>query len=88
MTTRYLLLVSLMVGLPAGAASPPRPTADGEATRAWLAQQKGDVATVPTPQAMPGDVADRVYQRYLDSFSHPIPEAFSRDKFNSGSQSR
>jgi hypothetical protein len=29
---------------------------------------------------MPGEVADRVYQRYLQSFTHPIPEQFERER--------
>lgn len=57
---------------------PPQGTAPaampvGQATRALLQQQ---AATEPfrPPQPMAGVVAQKVYARYVDSFSHPIPE--------------
>lgn len=45
-------------------------------TRSWLDIQRAGVQAAPLPQ-MSGPVAGRVYQRYLESFEHPIPEYFS-----------
>ena len=30
---------------------------------------------------VPGEIADRTFQRYADSFSQPIPETLNRDEF-------
>lgn len=44
-------------------------------TEAWLdLQRSGREAAAPRP--LSGDVASRIYQRYLKSFTHPIPESF------------
>lgn len=53
----------------------------GAQTRAWLELQKSGNAAVATPRPMSGEVADRVYDRYLKSFSHPIPATYSRERF-------
>lgn len=46
----------------------------GEATRKLLDIQAQGVAASPLQYAMPVAVAQKVYQRYVDSFAHPIPE--------------
>lgn len=44
----------------------------GEQTRTWLElQRSGQVAGHPQPVS--SDVANRIYKRYADSFSQPIP---------------
>lgn len=58
----------------------------GAETRGWVELQQSNHAAMAAPRPMPGEVADRVYARYLDSFSHPIPETFERESFKSGSQ--
>jgi len=51
----------------------------GEQTRAWLDLQREGQAASSQPLPIAGPVAARIYQRYQDSFSHPIPEYFSGD---------
>lgn len=53
----------------------------GADTRTWLNLQKSASAQVPDLRPVPGEVAEQVYQRYVDSFKHPIPETFKRDSF-------
>lgn len=53
----------------------------GADTRSWLALQKDAAAQTPDLRPVPGEVAEQVYQRYVDSFKHPIPEEFKRDSF-------
>lgn len=53
----------------------------GEATRAWLDLQTSGRQATEAERPMDGEVADRVYQRYLDSHSHPIPLQFPREQF-------
>lgn len=71
--------VGAVVEVPAAAPAPAvkqfvPPPAVGEITRGLLAlQAQGSVAS-PHSYAMPGAVAQVVYQRYLKSFEHPIPE--------------
>jgi hypothetical protein len=51
----------------------------GPQTRAWMAQQKSSQNQAP-PQGMTGEAADRAYQRYLQSFTRPIPDKFERER--------
>ena len=55
----------------------------GEQTRAWLDLQAGGTQASAAERPVTGELAERVYQRYLDSFTHPIPEQFSRESFTS-----
>jgi hypothetical protein len=53
----------------------------GSQTRLWLATQTSGTASVSEARPMPGEVATLVYQRYLNSFTHPIPERYSSESF-------
>lgn len=65
------------------AAEPVSPV--GADTRAWLAlQSSGNSADATTERPLPGEVADRIYQRYLKSFEQPIPAEFKRQQISSG----
>jgi hypothetical protein len=70
---------------------PAAPAADGggfgSQTRLWLSTQAGGANAVTEARPMPGEVATLVYQRYLQSFSYPIPERFSSDSFTAGGSS-
>lgn len=46
----------------------------GQATRSLLQRQAEGAEANPSPHAMSGVVAQKVYSRYVDSFAHPIPE--------------
>jgi hypothetical protein len=71
-------LALLLAAIPVYADDPP---AVGTQTRAWTKMQAGGAAAEKgPPRGMPGEVADRVYQRYLQSFTHPIPEQFERER--------
>lgn len=82
-------LCSLSLALSAAAPAAERPLPKpGTETRAWIELQKKQPATTtPDAPAMPGEVADKVYQRYVDSFAHPLPETFTRESFSTGSGS-
>ncbi|MDM4772433.1 DUF3613 domain-containing protein [Solimonas sp. SE-A11] len=68
--------------VPAAEAAPAATVpAHGDESRAWLDLQAGGNAASPTPASLPGEVADRVYGRYLKSFEYPIPEHLDREKF-------
>lgn len=69
----------LMMVLLAGCASP-RPL--GGETRAWMNLQASNNAALGWARPLPGDAADRIYQRYLGSFSQPIPPKFDRADFS------
>jgi hypothetical protein len=47
----------------------------GATTRALLREQAAGTRAGPA-QTIPGPAASAAYQRYLDSFTHPIPEKF------------
>jgi Ni/Co efflux regulator RcnB len=53
----------------------------GEDARRWVDLQKSGEAAERSPDGMPGEIAERVWQRYVESFSYPIPERFEREGF-------
>lgn len=77
---RNKILMVLLSGLPVlavAAGSVPV----GTETRGWTALQVEGKAASDVARPMPGEIAERVYQRYADSFSHPIPEKLTQDSF-------
>lgn len=59
----------------------------GSATRSWTELQISNSAASPVARPLTGEVADKIYQRYLDSYTKPIPQTFPRDNFTTGSGS-
>ncbi|WP_293390270.1 DUF3613 domain-containing protein [Nevskia sp.] len=53
----------------------------GSTTRDWTQLQASGSAASRTARPLPGDAAKNIYDRYADSFKHPIPEKFDRDSF-------
>ncbi|HUP92225.1 MAG TPA: DUF3613 domain-containing protein [Solimonas sp.] len=76
-------LCLVLAALPLAAADPVIEK-QGDETKVWLELQRSGVAGTQAPQTMSGEVADQVYERYLKSFAHPIPENFTRDRFVGG----
>lgn len=75
---------------PAALASAPSPTMIpkthvGDATRNLMALQ-AESARPGTPHQVLGATAGLTWQRYLDSFTHPIPEAFEVEVESSGTR--
>jgi hypothetical protein len=67
-------------------ASAPAPTEGfGSQTRLWLSTQVSGTNSVTEQRPMPGEVATQVYQRYLNSFTHPIPEHYASESFSAAS---
>lgn len=53
----------------------------GASTREWLDMQRSGKTAGPA-QRLSGAAEARVYQRYLESFTHPIPEFYTeRESF-------
>lgn len=78
--TMFLLLGSLSLAASAEGAGKPGEKV-GDETRAWTQLQAGGSAASTVERPMSGDVAERVYDRYANSFNHPIPDQFKRDSF-------
>lgn len=57
------------------------PVPVGQETRAWVDLQTGGTAASSVERSMPGDIAERVYQRHADSFAKPIPDSLGREAF-------
>lgn len=66
----------------ASAAAPAAGQGFGSQTRYWLNTQTSGTNSVTDARPMPGEVATMVYQRYLNSFTHPIPERYEADTFS------
>jgi hypothetical protein len=66
--------------LPAGQllAAPTEASDIGKTTRSVLQMQRAGRQSVET-RPMLKDVADRTYERYLESFTYPVPERFDRE---------
>lgn len=85
MKTRNDAILVLMLGLPlaavAGGSADKTPAeAVGQQTRSALELQRSGQAASPTERPMSGEVAERTHQRYVESFSHPIPESFQAEE--------
>ncbi|MGQ0618641.1 MAG: DUF3613 domain-containing protein [Panacagrimonas sp.] len=52
--------------------------------RDWVELQKSNSAASPIARPLPGEIADRSFQRYADSFSQQIPATLDREEFLSG----
>ena len=48
----------------------------GSQTRQWLDMQRDGSQASQQAQTLPGPVMDQVYQRYIKSFGHPIPDLY------------
>lgn len=91
MRAKIMLVPVLALAFTAGSASAEESssTASGDAavasfgstTRDWTSLQTSGSAASRTARPLPGDAAKNIYDRYADSFKHPIPEKFERDSF-------
>jgi hypothetical protein len=84
MKTTMLLAATL---ISAAALADENRAAYGDQANAWLELQKNPQNKAPA-RGLPGEAADRVYQRYLQSFTQKIPERFERDRVNSDSSTQ
>lgn len=86
MIIRTLLLGSaLTAGVAWAQTAPELPL--GSQTHQWVQLQKDPKAQSAEARPMPGEIADEVYKRYVNSFKYPIPEQFKRQPGASGSGS-
>lgn len=87
-----LLLLSACMPAQAGQTGTDQPAARqpaaGEATRLWLDRQSQGSQASDKAQTLPGPAMERVYERYLKSYTHPIPEHFERENLGAGSTGR
>lgn len=80
LTTRYLATLLILCVLPLAAKEPAQSAPVGAATREALELQRAGRAASATERPMSGEVAGRTHQRYVESFSHPIPESFAEQE--------
>lgn len=70
--TWHVSLAGAEAALPETSSPPEMPSA----TREWLEMQRsGDFAS-RQPQPLSGKAMDRIHERYLKSFTQPIPQYF------------
>lgn len=75
------LALAVSLSAPLALAQAAEREAFGEDARRWVDLQVSGDAAERSPDGMPGEIAERVWQRYVESFSHPIPERFEREGF-------
>ncbi|MGH8497609.1 MAG: DUF3613 domain-containing protein, partial [Methylococcales bacterium] len=51
----------------------------GSDVRQWMELQRSGVAASLIRQTVSGPVAEKIHERYVQSFTHPIPEYFRRN---------
>ena len=90
---RKLLITTLYLAVYLAAAptsyadkSFPSSRTPGAATKQWLQMQSSAEQASSSVQSLSGPVSTTIYQRYKDSFNHPIPEKFTSK--DSGSTSK
>lgn len=74
----YKTILGILLALPVMAAAG-TVTDVGKTTRQALEKQSQGTEAAPTRPILK-DVADRTYERYLKSFTYPIPNQFEREK--------
>ncbi|WP_010490614.1 DUF3613 domain-containing protein [Pseudomonas sp. S9] len=77
-----LLVLGLLVPVPSKAedAATTRPIPQNSKTESWLAiQREGRAASTKLQTATPAE-RELAYQRWLDSYSHPIPEFYEQEQ--------
>lgn len=79
------ILFSLLLGAATAVGAAETSEGDGLDLRAWTDLQKSGSAASPVARPLPGEIADRSFKRYAESFSQPIPEHLSREGFVSES---
>lgn len=57
-------------------------TGFGSSARSWVDLQTSGSAASVTARPLPGDAATNAYERYANSFKHPIPESFKRESLS------
>ncbi|HSW12395.1 MAG TPA: DUF3613 domain-containing protein [Solimonas sp.] len=77
-----IVLLALVAPL-AQAGDADTPPRVGDETRAWLQLQTDGSAAAPGDRPMSGEVADKVYERYVNSFGQPIPAHLERESAGS-----
>lgn len=60
----------------------------GLGTKQWLELQRSGFAASQNRQTVSGPVASAIYQRYVDSFKHPIPDLYQSQRRSTGSGGR
>lgn len=78
--TALMMMIGLMALAANAFADEPMPPAPGSAGD-WLELQASGRAASPVARPLPGEIADRSYQRYAESFSKPIPDTLDREEF-------
>lgn len=58
----------------------PKERPHGEDTRRWLELQRSGIAASSTRQTVSGPVAHEIHKRYVESFTHTIPEYFKMNQ--------
>lgn len=78
------ILVAISLALASATAIAGSVTDIGETTRDVLAKQRQGESSVES-RPMLKDTVERSYERYLESFTHPIPDQYEREGGFSGS---
>ena len=81
--------VSAALSIPFAAVADECPAA-GTQTKRWLELQRSGAQASIHPEGIDAQVNENMYQRYVNSFTHDIPETFDREQgteFVSGSSS-
>ncbi|MGH8456450.1 MAG: DUF3613 domain-containing protein [Stenotrophobium sp.] len=78
---KLILVLACALPFAAFAQSSDSPYHLGDDVRAWTDLQVSGSASLNQPRPMPGEIADEIYDRYLQSFKQPIPEQFGRQSF-------
>ena len=74
---------SACLGVSVANAGEPQPI--GDQTRHWIDLQASGTVASPEERPLPGEIAERSFERYAESFSQPIPDTFEREGFLSDS---
>lgn len=75
----WIALIFSVLAIPAYAEEPPppaQPQQEPPATRQWLELQRSGQAASPQRQTLSGEAMSKIHERYIKSFTHPIPASY------------
>lgn len=79
---RYIVTAAaLLLSIPAVAAPPAHNSEPQTATARLMAAQRSGELESSNEQYLSGKARSEIYQRYVKSFSHPIPDTFIDKSF-------
>ena len=88
---KTIVRMTMLLAIPLSAASAPESAPDADAlmrtqqatpTAQLLQLQRSGKVASRHEQTLPGEAQSKIYERYINSFGHPIPQTYINEDFS------